>query len=212
MSTFVDTTELEDAFPHVLPYVQGAPDPTVLYHLRQAAIEWCTRTMCWRADLDPVLTVVDQTAYDIPLPVDSALIRILGWSVNGGRPMKCVTPDAGQALRLNSHTADALWTADKVTFELNPVPAEAGKSIVLTVGLKPSQDALEIPTSVFEQHIKHIAAGAISSIAMLPRQPWTDMQLAALKAGEFTDNLHRTAAAVSRGNARVGLRVVGQFY
>ncbi len=212
MAIFFDTTELEDAYPHVSPYVPGAPDPTLLYHLRQAAIDWCTRTLCWQTDLDAILTVVDQDTYEIPIPIDTALVKILGWSVDAAEPLACTTAAIGRKLKLCGSRADALWTPDKISITVNPMPDTAGKEMVLNVALKPTQDALEIPTFIFEQYIQHIAAGAIARIAALPRQPWTDLQLAAMKGNEFEQTLNRTASAVSRGNARTKVRSVVQWF
>lgn len=212
MALFVDTTALEDTYEHILPYVQGAPDQTILYHLRQVCIEWCTRTLCWQSDLDPILTVVDQDAYDIPLPMDAALVKILGWSVDAGEPLEPTTPAIGRKLQLNNMGCDALWTADKISVTVHPMPAVADKEIVLNVALKPTQDATEIPTAIVEQYIQHLAAGTIARIAALPKQPWTDLNLAAMKGAEFENNLTKTASAVSRGNARARVRSVAQFY
>lgn len=212
MAVFFDTTEFEDAYQHVMPYVPGAPDQTVLYHLRQSAIDWCTRTLCWQSDLDTIPTVIDQDTYEIPIPIDSSLVKILGWNIDAGEPLACTTAAIGRKLKLCGSGADALWTPDKISVVVNPTPAEAGKEILLNVALKPTQDALEMPTFIYEQYIQHISAGAIARIAALPRQPWTDLQLAAMKGGEFEQTLNRTASAVSRGNARTKVRSVVQWF
>ena len=64
----------EDFGPFVLPYVVGCPLPTMVHHVRLAAIEFCKRTKCWARNLEPV------TAFDphvVEIEPESPSARIL---------------------------------------------------------------------------------------------------------------------------------------
>lgn len=209
---FIDTTPLEDAYSRVTPYVQGAPDQTVLHHLREAAIEFCSRTLIWRATLAAVVTVVDHGTYTLPLLDESALVKILRYSFDGQDDRAVVSPDTGLDLLDRGDSADAVWTDDLVTFKVSPVPATAAKEMILTVALKPSQDALEIPAFLFEHHIRSIAAGAISTISAMPRQPWSDLKQADIQAGVFKNAIDKATFNVGKGHGRSQQRVRAHFF
>lgn len=208
----IDTTPLEDAFPRVLPYVNGAPSLTVLFHLREAAIEFMSRTLAWRVQLDPVLTEVDVSQYDLVLPDCAALVKLLRYKLDAEDGLDIVDPDKGQELIDRGYSVDAVWTTDRTTFHVNPVPKTAGKSMVLTAALKPALDATEIPTTIFDHYIDAIASGAIGRIAALPRQSFSDREQAALHMGLFKDRIDSVALQVARGFGRTSQRVRGHYF
>lgn len=210
MAVFLDTTELEDAVKLVTPYVPGAPDPAVIHHLREKAIEFCTRTLVWQGPLDDVLTVANTSEYAFPLPDDSALVKVLSWSLDDRGDW--VTPAYARQLQGEASDADVAWTENQVTFHVNPTPAEAGKTMAIVAALKPTRDATEIPSAIFEHHIRAIADGAIGMLSAM-KQPWQDMAQAAFYMDRFERAVSRAASAISRGNGRTrDRRVVGQFY
>lgn len=205
---FIDTTDIEDAYSMVAPYVQGAPFATIIYYLREAAIDFCTKTLCWRATLAPVLTVVDRGEYDLKLPDQSKLVKLLRYKFDDREQTEgVVSPDQGAALLDQTSSADAIWTENRVTFKVCPVPTVAAKEMVLTVALKPSSDSTCIPSNIFEDFATAIAEGAIGRIAAIPRQAFSDMQQASLYQGKFQDEIDRVAAAVSAGFGRSTKRV-----
>lgn len=207
---FIDTTDLDEAYSLVLPFVPGAPDQTVLHWLQEKAIEFCARTLVWQSEAAPVLTVADRAAYDIPVPDDAALVKVLSWQLDGRG--QWVTPAFGRQMVARGADGDIAWTEDKATFQVHPVPAEAGKAMVISAAYKPTREATEIPTFIYEQHIRAIADGAIGVISAM-RQPWRDMEQAALFEGKFERAVVKAAAAISRGNGRTrDRRVVGTFY
>ena len=198
--------ELEDALPRILPYVNGCPDVTALYHLRQAAIRFFQRTLAWREDLAPVATVADQATYVIPTPASSAVARLLGVALDGGEA-HTVSADMGRRLQLHTSGVDAAWTMDRSVFTIHPTPGEAGKDMVLRVALKPTQDALQIPGALYEHHIAALCDGALAGILNLPRQTFTDHQLATQFQTRFDHAMATAAAAAARSTSRAPLRV-----
>lgn len=207
---FVDTTPLEDALPLVLPWVPGAPDQAVVAQLLESAIEFCTRTLVWQGELSPVLTVAGRANYDLPLPDDSALVKVLSWTIDGRG--QWVTPAFARQLQANESDGDVAWTEDAITFNVNPTPAEAGKTMAFTAAMKPLREATEIPTFVYEHHIRAIADGAIGTLSAM-KQPWQDVAQASFYLDRFERGVSRAAGAISRGNGRTrDRRVVGTFF
>ena len=73
----------EDFGPFVLPYVVGCPLPTMVHHVRLAAIEFCKRTKCWARNLEPV-TAFDPHVVEIePDSTNARILAIEGVAVDG---------------------------------------------------------------------------------------------------------------------------------
>ena len=53
--------------PFVLPHVRSCPNPVAQHHIRQAAIEFCRRTLIWRKTLAPVSSVLAAITFTAPL-------------------------------------------------------------------------------------------------------------------------------------------------
>lgn len=210
---FVDTTDIEDAYSMVAPYVNGAPFGTIIYHLREAAIDFCTKTLCWRVTLAPVLTVVDKGEYTLKMPDQSKLVKLLRYKFDNREQTEGIaSPDQGAALLEQASSADAIWTEDRLNFKVCPVPKTADKEMVVTLALKPSADATTIPSNIFEDFGTAIAEGAIGRIAAIPRQSFSDLQQSAMFTGKFNDEIDRVASAVSAGFGRSTRRTRGFFY
>ena len=209
--SFVDTTPLENALPRVLPYVNGCPNQTAIFHLRQAAITFMRKTLCWQAELAPVLSVIGREVYPIPLLDDSRLVKILRYRLGTHYDSGLLTPGQGRDFRHLNVQADAIWSDDRVNFHVSPLPTTI-EPMRLIVALRPSDDAMEIPESVFEHYIEAIAQGAISTISAIPRQPFTDMQQAAMRDEAFRRETSSAATQVSKGFAAANGRVRAHFY
>jgi hypothetical protein len=210
----IDTIALDDRLSYVLPYVNGAPASTVRFHLRQAAVQFCRRTLIWQATLDPVLTVVNQDTYPIPLPDDSRLVNIMRFRVAEQCDSELLTPAQGRWQRAHQHysNADGVYTEDRLNFTVVPMPKIAGQAMVMDVALCPTEDALEIPQFIADQYIQDIALGAIGTIAAIPRQSFSDPNQAASYTTQFNNAISRVARIVSKGSAQSKQRVRGHFF
>lgn len=207
-----DTLPLEDALPRVLPYVNGCPNQTAIFHLRQAAIKFMRKTLCWQAELDPVASIVGREVYAIPLPDDSSLVKILRYRLGTRYDSGLLTPGQGRDYRDLQMHAEGIWSDDRKSFHVNPLPTTAGEPMCLTVAMRPTEDAAEIPEQVFEQYIEAIAQGAISTISAIPRQSFSDMQQAVMRDEFFRREINSVAMQVSKGFASANGRVRAQFF
>lgn len=184
--------EWADFFPDVLPGVApGTPEPTVVHQLRRAAQEFCTRTRAWRALLDPITTEEGATVYDIPLPEQTALVRLEGGDLQGYGPISLWRPGRG--------SGQYLMTPDARTVSFREA-AHAGMALVLDATLKPSDAAMGIDEAVFDQYSEAIARGALARL----RGDETMRR-------DFLSSCDDINVAVWRGRAAVRPRVVPYF-
>ena len=211
MATFVDTLPLENALSFVLPYVNGCPPQTVIFHLRQAAIEFMRKTLAWQMQLDPVQSVVGQGVYAIPLPDDSRVVKILRYKLGTRYESSLLTPSQGRGYRDDDRGIEGIWSDDLTNFNVTPLPLKV-EPMTLTVALRPDERALEIPENIYEQYIQCIAYGAISTISDIPRQSFTDAGVAAAKGSQFRDEIASVAARVSKGSSSASGRVRSYHY
>ncbi|WP_200844027.1 hypothetical protein [Pantoea sp. 18069] len=148
--------EWADFFPDVLPGVPlGTPEPTVVHQLRRAAQEFCTRTRAWRAVLEPITTEAGRSAYGMPLPAQTALVRLEGAELQGYGPLTLWRPGPG--------AGPYLMTPDARTVSFGRLVA-ADMALVLDVTLKPSDTAAGVDADVFDQYSEVIARGALARL------------------------------------------------
>lgn len=208
----MDFISLEDAIWRVAPYVNGAPSALMLAQLRDAACDFCARTLIWRTTLTPVLTVVDQTAYTLPLPANSSLVKLISYSSDGSDQRQIVDAAEGEFRLSNNDYTECVWTDDRQIFRVSPPPKTAGLPMVLTVALKPSDNTVLVPEFIMDQHAATISAGAIARISAIPRQAFTDLQQAGIHEGVFTLRTKRVALSMARGFGRNARRTNVVWY
>lgn len=202
---------LEDLAPFVLPSVSGCPDPTLLHHLRQSAIEFCSRTLVWQQDLDPIDSVAATDNYPLPMPDDAKLVKLLAFTIDGTEAF-VVTPEKGRRLAVSASSRDVAWTDNRTNVRINPVPGADGLQYVFRVALKPSQAAVAIPDEVGEHYANDIAIGALASLLDLEGVTWANPARAAQRRADFEDRMSRVAAKVAKGFSRGAQQVRGHYF
>lgn len=199
----------DDFAPYVLPYAPGCPDATMEHHVRQAAIDFCRATFVWQANLTAIPGDGASTVFAMAMPAGALACKLLAVTINvtgvAPRPADLVTPEEGAERIRDGDLRPCAFTGDLAGLVVWPAQPTTA-SIVPTVALKPSQAAATFPDVLFSQHANDIACGALASLLSLPRQEWTDMQAAAIKAAYFSDRKATIARTVERGASKSGRR------
>jgi hypothetical protein len=193
--------EFADCLKRILPYVPGCPDQTALVHLRDAAVEFCTQSLAWRAELTAT-TVAGVATYTIPLPAGSLLVKMLQFDVGGDTRGGMPGPSRGRDLRRGTYSRDVAWTDDRATVTLNPPPSTSGETVTLYVALKPSDEAETLPLELWQHHAKTLEHGALGTLMAMPTQPWSNPQLAGFNDDRFKTRTDSAASAAARGHSR----------
>ena len=211
------TTAWSAFYPHILPLVRGCDTDTVDFHLRQAAIEFCRRSQCWRAEL-PITPVAGTETYLVPLPADSVASMLLDFTVldsdgNSGDDYHLVAPNRGRQLERNFRTASYVYLSDDgLSISVQPIPDSTDAQLVPYFSLKPSQTAAGIPDFLFAQYVDAIVAGALGRLLDMPKTPWRDAAEAGLQRGKFSSECGNASVRTSRGNASSATRSRGCFF
>lgn len=192
--------ELEDLLPRVLPYAPGCPDPVAVDHLRDAAIEFCKQTRCWR-EVDEFGTT-DTDIEVVCVPPFSSLFEIEAAKFNGR--------DLARApyLRSDPHKTEGGIPSVIAQAQHNSVsiyPRATGK-LWISMFLMPDDRADMIPSFIFDQWGRIIAEGALGEILMMPDKPFSNPQLGVSFRGRFQAGMDRNFRASQRGQQRAPAR------
>ena len=202
---------IDDFLPLILPRAPGCPEPIAFDANRQAAIEFCERTRIWR-DTDQFMA--DEFGY-IMAPAQSVIHQIEEARFDGHRLTAVSVQD------LNERYPDYDWTTQsgdqpKYITQIHPntvkiVPAWDGM-ITMTIQLKPSNDAQELPDFIFDQYARTIADGALAEVLMIPGQPYTNPQGGAMYSQRFQQRLDSLQVQGLKGQQRAPIHTKASFF
>ena len=186
-----------DFYPWVLPSVPGCPNPTLDLHIRQAAIDFCRRTLFWVRTLDAVEANGMDIRFDLDLPSQTQAVKLMAVAVNR-REYLLVDTQRGLQLVRQGSGADFSFTQDKLTLDVHPLRAR-GDSIEVDMALAPSFNASSIETDVASPHTQEIAQGALATLQMMAGVAWSDPGLAAVNKALFNQRVATVAMHFARG-------------
>jgi hypothetical protein len=201
---------LDDLLPSILPYAPSCAAPTAYFGIRQAAIEFCERTRLWKfedefevvetdddqllAPADAVIHEIDEVRFD-DIPLEPKTTQWLDEQCSGWRE------DTGTPSYLTQLEPNILRLVPRGTGTVN-----------LSVWLKPSQDADELPDFIVDQHRETIAHGALARILLIPNQSFSNPNMAAAFAQMFQAKLDALSAKGYTGQQRAPMRTKATFY
>lgn len=192
----------EDMLPWVLPDVPGCPDTLAVHHLRDAARDFCLRTLAWRVTLPAITSVVGVSTYDLALPVDAEMVKLLrAWRGTD----EWAVADADDPAEPGDEHIRLLW--DRASVQINPVPSIAGQAHRVEVALQPTLSSAGLVDEIARFHARDIAAGACAELLRMQAMPWAKPELAMGKAEAFERHVSRTALRVSKSLGRTRGRV-----
>lgn len=211
----------------VMPDVPSCPNAVAVNAIRNAAIEFCQKSLVWRQELDPVDVYQGQDAYDLDnMPYGSVIERILNLYYLGRKlaPMSMSRLDAKRKLAAASKAAAALGNPTDLTY-VPPIVVEYGQNsptqvvlygmpdgnfmggLVMNCVLMPSRVSPGIDSSVTDRYLDGIVHGAKSRLMAIPKKPWTDGAIAAYHKREFNTVCGTASADASHGFGRASVRV-----
>lgn len=200
-----------DFSPYVMPYVIGCPQPVMEHHARLTAIDWCRKTLCMTRQLDPELTSGNGHEIDIAPPSGLQVIRVMDVAVDG-REHALATALEGQRLARADAQHEFCYTPDNATLFVYPLQA-AGKPVVITAALMPALGtSTGLDDDIALEHADDIAKGIAAAILKLPRQDFTDLNLAMAMTAEYERRRATIAAKYSRGIAAAKLSNPTPFF
>jgi hypothetical protein len=209
--TYTPLANFDRWLPFVLPFAPNCPSEVAIHHIRQTAIEFLETTHAWQQELTPVLSIAGIDEYAMGLPPGAAAVKLFAFAAND-QPGTPVDGAAGRRLSRSASGDLAAWVVDRSTVGVAPAPTADGILLRFSVSLKPTQAAIEVPESVFENHAEAIASGALYRLLKVPRQAWTDVAEAMRQKTSFDVMTDEAKWRVQQGWARTARRTASIWF
>jgi len=182
--------------------VPDVPKAVIQKYLMRAARTFCQETRAWRVDfLISVVTVVPTVSLAAKIPSGTELVDVISIkNTGGGEPVHARTYSW-----LDTNTSD--WRSDTAlnanyyvldgnnTLRLVPTPSTTVASLYdVRVAVKPLRTATTLDSVLTNHYDEELIHGALSHLYLIPRKPWTDLNLAQYHQGMFLNSMPRARA------------------
>lgn len=197
---------------YVRPAVPGCPEPLVLDAILQACAEFCARTKAVNETVQ-ITTVVGQANYVLPVsaglePSEVNRVKRNGFDLDPSS----LNEAHKQRLTNRNDMARVFWMDENNELQLAPVPDQV-ETLDVIVAVMPSASATTVPDALaLNRRIRNIAAGARAILFELPKQPWTDLQQAAIDKALFDEAVSNETFKRARGRSHKPLRTRASFF
>lgn len=189
--------------PAVLRYAVECPNFRIDEALRNACDEFFRKSRVWRTDLLTLLTTVAGTSvYTYVAPTNAEVCQVLvAW--DGSSEIDVALPgeeddtspvDAGDDFMIGVRPINKLY--------LTQPAGSSGTVIKGRLALKPSSDALGIPTEAWTQWKRGIAAGAARLLVTERNKPWSAPDSYGGLSSWFDEDIGRAASTAGRTHRR----------
>lgn len=199
--------------PKVTRVARGAPDILVEENIRDAAIEFCRRTRCWRwretitaMTADVVLTSFVEYAQIFELET--------AWVGSGNeRALRPVGTNEFEGMAPSTGIPTVICQDRPSTFKVAPAPTDDAPAIIsLSLYLEPLRDAQIMPIELIDRFGMDFVAGGLSSTLLIPGHPWSNAALGSYWQMKFNEACERNFAFNLQGQQRAPVRVAASFF
>lgn len=195
----------------LLPQVPGCPLPMADLHLRMAARVFCSETLCWQEWLDPVTTDGAAVVFSFNKSGQTDIVELLRATLDAKEIEVLRKQDVPGDWRVASWAGPTAFAINAASqFALVPVQA-SGLAFKAEVALRPALSAIGVADPVFKRYAEAIAYGAASTLAALPKKPYSDPATAAHASAQFSAAIHDTATEVMHAFSAAPARVRAHF-
>lgn len=182
---------IDDILPEILPELPSCPTPLARSAVRNAAIEFCEKTLAWNELQDSITLIDNQPTYDLEVPDGARVVAVMeGWNATGRiRPktmaeLALLLPDWQTAK--SSHPIYYNNAAPAGTVRVFPIPYQSDRSkLTFRVAYAPTRVATEIDDDFVEANFGALCKGAKSSLMAMADKPWSKVAQAGIYAGDF---------------------------
>jgi hypothetical protein len=212
------STSYEDFLVEVTPFVRDVPEVVAVQAVRNACIEFCTRTRYLQTDLDPITAIAHQAEYDMDADTGYIVVDIMqAWFGD-----QLLIPKAVEELTRIYRTTD--WqTLDgnpyyyyrNVSQQMRLVPrpklTEANK-IRIRAAIAPSRSSTTVDSDIYEQFLEYIALGARARLYDTANQPYYDPKAAQVYLKRFRDAISEVRTRINKGMTRAAPQIEFQRF
>ena len=201
--------QLSDFRRFISPSVEGCPDEMVRLGIIRAVRRLCNEAKVWREIQEPVSLQDGVSVYEPDAPSGGRVAGVSEvWCAN-----RRLTRKTMRELPANWQTAQSsepTWfnaAADFTSIRVFPIPALPSAQLTIECWYEPITDTESLPDFLMQRYESQIIDGAKATLMAMPRNTWTDMQLAAYHQKLFDDSIVTAAITLLHDRAQGSLRV-----
>lgn len=202
--------ELDVFLPKIMPYAPGCPEPMALEKIIVAAQIFCERTRLWR-DRDK-FNVTPTSCNVMCAPVGANVFEIESARFNERTldPISLADLEAKYPNWRQYSETEGRWFTQVEPDTVMVVPAATGV-LELSLILRPTDDADQLPDFIGAHYRQCIADGALAELLMTPGQSFYAPDRAQYYAARFASKLDELTTRSIRGQQRAPVRTRAQF-
>lgn len=198
-------TTLDNFLPLVMRDCPNVPRDVAIHEIREATIEFCRETRCWREDLALKNTAGNTTTKEYEMTVsansESRITAFLSIRA-ANQPLSAMQEDELDRREPSWRTMTAtVPTAFVPTGSAYIRPYPTPSTVVALEGkaaVTPTRTGTKISTDVFNDYAPAIASLAKARLMKMPGKPWTNPDMAAYEQQMADQAIDRTSSAYSR--------------
>lgn len=167
---------VSDFYARVIPYVPGCPNTFASQAIVDSAIYFCEHSLALRFIADEFSTVAGVSQYDVDVPTNHLLSRIIYTTVDGDEIHPVVATSLPLVASQQSKPTKYYVTQSESELQLNlsATPDDA-YPVNMSLALRPTVDAKFLATELYDYWHEPIAFGALARLKSAPGQPYTDL-------------------------------------
>lgn len=203
---------LTDFAKYVRPEVTGCPEIQILDAVLRASIQFCKRSREIK-EVVLITSVIGQAEYAIPVATGLVPEEVLEVKRNDEYQLDASSFHSFKNMDLNTLQGSPEYYYQNTNDELvlGKIP-NLVQEFLVTVRVRPEEDATTVPDYLFTRYRDEIAAGAKSRLMVMKGQPWTDISQAGLYRTLFEEAVASSNLREAQGAARKPVRTVSQYF
>ena len=198
---------------YVRPEVIGCPEIQILDAILRAAIVFCNKSRYIKETFN-VTTVAGTNKYvmaNMPAGVQAREIISVKRGLYYDLDPSSFREFQNNDLNTLSGTPNYFYMDKDRNLALGMKPI-AIETLSVTAIVRPTEAAVTLPDTLFDEYVDEIAAGAKSRLMVMKGQLWTDVQQASIYQGLFNDAIESSNVRESKGSTNKALRIVGSYF
>jgi hypothetical protein len=202
----------EDFLPNLTQYVPDVPELIAVNALRNAAIEFCERTLVWQFDMDAMLAIKGVNTYEIDVASGVKFVDVMfGYYKN-----RLIIPKSADELTRLYRWTDwrtlpgepaYLTRVSAKEVIVVPTPDQAGNKITVRAAFAPTRQATGVGVDVFENYVEIVCNGARARLYNTPGQPYYDKSSAMEFERRFRAGISEVRTMVNKSLTRASPKV-----
>lgn len=208
-------------FPEVMPSVFGCPELVAYNAVRNTVIDFCTDTWFWQHTCAPQPGQPLLAEYTPDLPYNTKLLGVVdAWY--DGRNLHQHDENFLRYVYWHQNPFDVqgdpvfIYTTDTNTIKLLPIPQVASQfaGLEMLVSVAPLRTSMNCWDQLYERYAEVIAQGTLARLKNQTKQPWTDVQGAAIADAMYRKGRAEAKMWVQRNKTRgsMAIRYQGSSY